>query len=61
MKKLLAFAMILSLGLFCTIGCNKPGPKKEPPKGGAAAEMGKEAPAPPAQPAKEAPKPEAKK
>ena len=61
MKKFLAFAMILSLGLFCAIGCNRPVPKKEAPKGGPAAEAAKEAPAPAAQPAKEAPKPEAKK
>jgi hypothetical protein len=58
MKKLLAFAMILSLGLFCAVGCNKPAPKKQPPAGGAAADAGKQAPAPAA---KEAPKPEAKK
>lgn len=32
MKKLVAFAMILSLGMFCTFGCG-PAPKKpEPPK-----------------------------
>ena len=24
MKKLVAFAMILSLGLFCAVGCSKP-------------------------------------
>ena len=29
MKKLVAFAMILSLGLFCAVGC-KPAPKDTP-------------------------------
>jgi hypothetical protein len=29
MKKLVAFAMILSLGMFCAVGCNKPAPKKD--------------------------------
>ena len=37
MKKLVAFAMILSLGLFCAVGC-KPAPKDTPADKGAAAE-----------------------
>ena len=33
MKKFLCFVMILSVGLFCAIGCNKPAakPKAPPP------------------------------
>jgi hypothetical protein len=31
MKKLVAFAMILSLGLFCAVGCNKPAAPAKPP------------------------------
>ena len=29
MKKLVAFVMVLSLGLFCAVGCNKPAAKKD--------------------------------
>jgi len=36
MKKCLTFVVILGLGLFCAVGCNKPanhpGPKPQPPK-----------------------------
>jgi hypothetical protein len=58
MKKLVAFAMILSLGLFCAIGCSKPAEKKAgtPPAGAAAPAAGdKAAPAAPATPDKAAP------
>jgi hypothetical protein len=45
MKKLVAFAMILSLGLFCAIGCSKPAEKKAgtPPAGAAAPAAGDKA------------------
>jgi hypothetical protein len=32
MKKLLAFALILGLGVFCAIGCSKETPKPQPKK-----------------------------
>ena len=48
MKKFVAFVMILSLGVFCAIGCSKPAPKKEPPKPAAAMEKAPEGTAAPA-------------
>lgn len=46
MKKLVAFALILTLGLFTAVGCSKPAEKakKEPPK----TEVGKDTVAKPA-------------
>jgi hypothetical protein len=32
MKNVIALVVVLSLGLFCAVGCNKPAAKKEPPK-----------------------------
>ncbi len=46
MKKLVAFAMILTLGLFVAVGCNKPAATKkadEKPKAGATDNMAKPA------------------
>lgn len=63
MKKLVLFAVVLSLGLFCAVGCSKPTPvkKAEPAK----TEVKKDEPkadAPKAdEPKAEAPKPEEKK
>ena len=60
MKKLVAFAMILSLGLFCAVGCQKEEKKAPPAKAAAGAaeqpKAGAEAPAP-AKPAEEKPAP----
>jgi hypothetical protein len=67
MKKLVALVMVLSLGLFCAVGCSKPAPKAKTPaatpeaKADAAKPDEKAAPAPKADEAKEAPKPEEKK
>jgi hypothetical protein len=47
MKKLVAFALVLSLGLFCAVGCGKAAApaKKDAPKAGAAAgDVKKDAP-----------------
>jgi hypothetical protein len=67
MKKLVAFVMVLSLGLFCVAGCGKPPEKKT---GGAAPgaaapadekKAGDKTPAPPEKPADKAPAPPEKK
>ena len=59
MKKFVAFVMILSLGLFCAVGCNKPAPKKECPKEPVEMKTGAETAAPKA--AEEPKAPEAAK
>ena len=58
MKKLVAFAMILSLGLFCAVGC-KPAPKEnkdaeKPVVDAGDVDKGAEAPAPDAKAGDEA-------
>jgi hypothetical protein len=44
MKKLVAFALFLSLGLFCVVGCEKPKDKPVAPKGGTPAVDKKDTP-----------------
>jgi hypothetical protein len=47
MKKLVAFALILSLGMFSVVGCGNPAPKKDDNKkagAGAPANPGEKAP-----------------
>jgi hypothetical protein len=45
MKKLVAFTMVLALGLFCAVGCNKPGEKKDSKGAAPAAAAADKAPA----------------
>ncbi len=62
MKNVIALVVVLSLGLFCAVGCNKPAAKKEPPKTPAAGKDMPKADAPAADaPKADAPKPEEKK
>jgi len=60
MKKLVAFALVLSLGLFCAVGCKEE--VKKPPKENKPGVENKDKGAKPAgDAAKDAPKPEEKK
>jgi hypothetical protein len=44
MKKLVAIALILSLGMFSVVGCGNPAPKPKDNKAGAAAKPGETKP-----------------
>ena len=65
MKKLTAFVVILSLGLFCAVGCSKPAPAKKAGEKDKAPAAAKDDKAPKtdekAAPAKEEPKADEKK